>query len=67
MPLNSFPDGQRLLGMAPTLKSGLFDQPDSLGEKYIFICKWLLTGDSFRVPHGGLCPHLLSAVGGDDF
>lgn len=51
-PLASFSVGHPLLGLEPTLKSGLFHQWDCRGEKYFFICKWLLMEISSRVGMG---------------
>ena len=52
--LHSFSVGHQLLGMQTELKSSLFPQWDSLGENYIFICKWLSTGDGFWIRVVGL-------------
>jgi hypothetical protein len=46
--LSWFSGGHLLLGMQPTLKTGLFLQWNSLGGNYSFICKWLSFQDCFQ-------------------
>lgn len=55
-PLSSFSVDRLLLSVLPALKNSLFLPWDSLGENYVFICKWL----QLKIASGlgiGLCAH----------
>lgn len=61
--LSSFSLGHLMLGVQPILKSNLLPLWISIGENWVFICKWLSIGDGVWVRDRCICTHLLSALG----